>query len=305
MDIQKAYDEGLILRIHVMRPTWHFVLPEDVCWMTELTAPRVKAAMASSNRKLGLDETLFSKSRRTIAEAFRDHQYLTRQELKEALSAAGIETTVQTLAHIIMQVELDGLICSGPRLGKQLTYALLEARVAKPKRLNKEQALAALAQHYFTGHGPAQLEDFSWWSGLAIKEARSALDAIRTDLTSVTFNDRTYWYYDQHPNLSSDLPPAFLLSIYDEYTIAYKDRRDFSDNRDIETMIVMGNSLTAVIILNGKVAGTWSKALKRNTIEIKLSPFRKLNESEQEFLHAEIDHYSRFTGIPAVLVDPK
>ncbi len=44
--IEQAFTDGLILRTHVMRPTWHFVTPVDIRWMLELTAPRVHAVNA-------------------------------------------------------------------------------------------------------------------------------------------------------------------------------------------------------------------------------------------------------------------
>src|SRR3712207_3769567 len=53
--VQAAFDRGAILRTHVLRPTWHFVPAEDIRWMLELTAPRIQRAMATYNRRLGLD----------------------------------------------------------------------------------------------------------------------------------------------------------------------------------------------------------------------------------------------------------
>lgn len=231
-----------------------------------------------------------------------DHTYLTRQELKTILANIGIETDVQRLAHIIMWAELDGLICSGPRRGKQFTYALLEERVEKAKKLNRERALAKLALNYFTSHGPAQLKDFSWWSGLTVKDARCALDLIKSKLEQATLDGKTYWFPTHTEVTTPKSPSAFLLSIYDEYTIAYKDREDISETRDIERMISMGNALTAVIILNGRVAGTWNRALKKSTVEIRLNPFRKLNEDEQEALESEVARYGKFMELPAVLI---
>ncbi|MHC1754150.1 MAG: winged helix DNA-binding domain-containing protein [Methanosarcina sp.] len=301
-DIEKAFNEGKILRTHVMRPTWHFVVPEDIRWMLELTAPRVKTLLAHYNRKLELDDALFARSNVAIARALQGHIYLTRQELKIVLANTGIETDVQRLAHIIMWAELEGLICSGPRRGKQFTYALLEERAEKAKKLGREQALAKLALNYFTGHGPAQLKDFSWWSGLTVKDARDAINLIESKLEQETLDGKTYWFPAREEVTIPKSPSAFLLSIYDEYTIAYKDRGDISETRDIERMISMGNSLTAVIILNGKVAGTWNRALKKSRVEIRLNPFRQLNEDEQEALESEVARYGKFVGIPAVLV---
>jgi hypothetical protein len=302
-DIEKAFNEGQILRTHVLRPTWHFVLPEDIRWMLELTAPRVKAFLAHYNRKLELDEPLFSISNDAIVKALKNHTYLTRKELKTILTDIGIETNVQRLAHIISWAELDALICSGPRHGKQFTYALLEERVPKTKKLSREQALAKLALKYFSGHGPAQLKDFSWWSGLSAADAKEALGLIKPDLEQATFDGKTYWFPAGTKTTALKVPLAFLLSIYDEYTIAYKDRSDINEARDIERMISKGNALTAVIILNGKVAGTWNKVLKKNTVEIRLNTFRQLDKQEIEALEFEVARYGKFLGISAVLLN--
>lgn len=301
-DIEKAFNQGSILRVHVMRPTWHFVVPEDIRWMLALTAPRVKAILAHYNRKLKLDDALFAKSNAAIVKALQGRTYLTRQELKKILTSIGIETNVQRLAHIIMWAELDGLICSGPKRGKQFTYALLEERVVKAKKLSRDEALAKLALNYFTCHGPAQLEDFVWWSGLGLKDGKGALDSIKSELTQATLDGKTYWLSADAKAAALKLPIALLLSIYDEYTIAYRDRSDISEGRDIERMISLGNALTAVIILNGRVAGTWKRALKKNTVEIRLNPFRKFDEDEKGALESEVSRYGKFLGIPAALV---
>lgn len=300
-DIERDFNEGRVLRAHVMRPTWHFVVPEDIRWMQELTAPRVKALLSHYNRKLKLDDELLARSNAAIIGALQGHAHLTRQEIKTVLTDIGIKTDVQRLAHIIVWAELDGLICSGPRRGRQFTYALMDERVAKAADLSRKEALARLALKYFTSHGPAQLEDFTWWSGLAAKDARLALDSIKQELEQATLNGKKYWFSDSSKATAQDSPSAFLLSIYDEYTIAYKDRGDISEARDIERMISRGNALTAVIILDGSVAGTWKKTLKKNMVEIKLRPFREFSADEEEALKAAADRYGKFMGVPAVL----
>jgi hypothetical protein len=301
-DIEKAFNQGTILRIHVMRPTWHFVRPEDLRWMIGLTAHRVRALLMPGNRKLGIDEALTVKSNKAIVKALRGRTYLTRQELKAVLKGVGIETNVQRLAHVIIQAELDALICSGPRRGGQFTYALIEERAPKARNLGREEALAKLALKYFLSHGPAQVQDFSWWSGLAINEAKRALSEIQSKLRPAEFDGRTYWLSaDTKPRIPKP-PPALLLSIYDEYAIAYKDRSDLSEARDIERMISKGNALTAIIVLDGKVAGTWRKTMKKRTLEIMPQSFRRLNGNERAALESEAARYGRFLGIRTVVV---
>ena len=301
-DIEKAFNDGTILRIHVMRPTWHFILPEDIRWMLQVTAPRVKSLLANYNRKLGLDDTLFARSNAAIVKALEGQTYLTRQELKAVVADRGIKTDVQRLAHIMTRAELDGLICSGPRRGKQFTYALLDERVGGSGRPYREQSPAELALRYFTSHGPAQLKDFSWWSGLTQKDAGAALDKIKSGLNTATLNEKTYWFCPYEEITIPDSPSALLLSVYDEYTIAYKDRSDVSEARYIERMISLGNALTAVIVLQGSVAGTWHKSMKENSVEIRLNAYRKLDVAEEEAVESEVARYGKFVGRPAVIV---
>ncbi len=300
-DIERAFNEGAILRVHVMRPTWHFVVPEDVRWLLELTAPKVKAFLASSDRKLELDEALIAKSNAAIVRALAGRSHLTRQELKAILKGKGIETNVQRLAHIIVHAELDGLVCSGPRRGKQFTYALIEERVPKAGRLSRRQALARLALTYFAGHGPAQLKDFAWWSGLGVKDAGEALDAVRAKLRPAESAGKTYWLGTGQGQGIPKPPPALLLSVYDEYTIAYADRSDLGGARPVEELIARGQALTTVMVLEGKVAGTWKRTLRKDRLEIALNPFRKLKRDDRAALEAQAARYGKFLGIDAVV----
>src|SRR6185503_4235399 len=181
--IEAAFSEGSILRTHVMRPTWHFVAPADIRWMLALTAPRVRAAMASYSRKLELDATVLRRSQRAMVRALRGGRQLTRQELRSVLARAGVRADgVQRLAHIVMQAELDAVICSGARRGNQFTYALLDERVPMVRARSRDDSLAELARRYFTSHGPAQLHDFAWWSGLSVGDACAGLATVEREL---------------------------------------------------------------------------------------------------------------------------
>lgn len=39
--VDREFDAGRILRTHVLRPTWHFVHPDDIRWVLQLTRDRV------------------------------------------------------------------------------------------------------------------------------------------------------------------------------------------------------------------------------------------------------------------------
>ena len=111
--VERAFAEGSILRTHVLRPTWHFVAPEDIRWMLELTGPRVKATIASYARTVSLDEATFKRSQKVLATALRGGRQLTRSALRQTFQRAGLSTDGIRSILMLMRAELDGLICSG------------------------------------------------------------------------------------------------------------------------------------------------------------------------------------------------
>ena len=129
--VAHAFDAGEILRTHAMRPTWHFVARDDIRWLQMLTGPRVQALNAYYARKNELDAKTVARSRAVIERALAGGHQRTRTELAAVLVKAGIRAEGQRLAYLMMSAELDQLICSGPRRGKQFTYALLEERAPK------------------------------------------------------------------------------------------------------------------------------------------------------------------------------
>src|SRR5690242_18357747 len=194
--IEQAFADGTILRTHVMRPTWHFVAPADIRWLLELTAPRIKATMAYYDRQLGLDDALYAHCNEIITRALEGGKHLTRAEQGKALAEAGIVVEGQRLSHIVSHAELDAVACSGPRRGKQFTYALLAERAPTAKTLPRDEALAELTRRYFTSHGPAKVRDFAWWSGLTMADARAGLEMVGADLGHEEIAGQTYWFPD-------------------------------------------------------------------------------------------------------------
>ncbi|HYE86763.1 MAG TPA: winged helix DNA-binding domain-containing protein, partial [Vicinamibacterales bacterium] len=222
-DIEQAFNDGLILRTHVLRPTWHFVAPEDIRWLLALSGPRVHAVNNYYYRQLGLDAKTFNKSCAMMHRMLEGGQTLTRAELGTHLKRVKIPADGLKLGYLTMHAELEGVICSGPRRGKQFTYALLDERAPAGKPIDREEALGRLAKRYFASHGPATIKDFSWWSGFAMTEAQRAVESVKPALDSDVVGGLKYWSVAA-PARPAQKMPVMLLPNYDEYLIAYKDR---------------------------------------------------------------------------------
>ena len=200
-DIEKEIAAGTIVRTHILRPTWHFVAAADIHWMLALSAPRVHAFNAYYYRIHELDQAVFKKSTKVLIKALEGGKQLTRAELGSALDKAGISMKDSSrLNASMMRAELDGVVCSGPRRGKQFTYVLLDECVARTKVLERDEALAELARRYFLTRGPATADDFSWWSGLTKSDSRRAAEAAAPDLEHEVIDGRSHWFPPPDPS---------------------------------------------------------------------------------------------------------
>lgn len=277
--LDDAFNAGDILRTHVLRPTWHFVTPQDIRWLLELTAPRVHAAGAFMYRKLELDDSLFRQCEKILARALRDGKHATREELGATLRRAGIIGVGQRLAYLVMHAELEGVLCSGARRGKQFTYALLEERAPRALRLERERALYELTRRYFATRGPATVNDFVWWSGLTMKDAQRGIELCNSELTRESFEDRVYWFVPSTYRTGSQSPRAHLLPNYDEYFIGYRDRSALMDTTPPTTLDTRENILfNHLVCVDGKPVGGWWRTVRKDTVEIKTKWLRALSE---------------------------
>ena len=294
--IEREFDSGSILRTHVLRPTWHFVTPEDIRWLLELSGPRVNEVNARRYRELGLDSATLRRSSGVLARALEGGRHSTRDELRLALTRAGIGVAGQRMAHILMHAELDGAVCSGPRRGKQFTYALLDERAPRGHARSREEALAELASRYFASRGPATVQDFSWWSGLPAADARAGLEAVRMKLRGESIGGRTCWAAARKARSRRPSPRAFLLSIYDEYLSAYRDRRDICDPDQRRRIWGSGSVFLHVLVVDGRIAGTWKRTFDRDAVRVVVSAFRRLDRAERRGVEEAAARFAWFVG---------
>lgn len=298
-EIEQAFTDGRILRTHVMRPTWHFVTPDDIRWLLMLTAPRVHRFNAHYYRKLELDDDVLKRSNATLIKALQGGQQLTRAELSLELQKAGISTEDLRLGYLMMYAELEGVICSGARRRKQFTYALIEERAPHARTLTKDEALVELTKRYFTGHGPATIEDFAWWSGLTKAEIKRGLEMSKPDIVQEAIDGRAHWLNPSLPAGKTITHTALLLPAYDEYTIAYKNHDAILDPSYLD--MAKSAVYNGVIAMNGQLVGNWKRTLEKKQVMIETALFRPLSESEHEALVATAQRYGEYQGLDVVL----
>jgi len=299
-EIERAFDEGRILRTHVLRPTWHFVTATDIRWLLELTGPKVHRAMSYYNRQLELDATTLNRGIKVLEGTLRDGQHMTRAELAAQLERARIIAKGQRLARLVMHAELEGVICSGPRRGKLFTYALLAERAPAAHILSHDEALSELTRRYFRSHGPATIRDFNWWSGLPTAEIKRGLEMNKA--RHVEIDGLKYWTIGRTSRASARQKKVHLLPIYDEFFVAYRDREAVPHGPMTITSKTRGEVMFQhALVIDGQVAGTWKSVRNPNGLTLNVFPLRRLTATERRGIADAVARYARFLEVPVSL----
>jgi Winged helix DNA-binding domain len=293
-DIERDFDAGRILRTHVLRPTWHFVSPDDIGWMLQLTGPRVHTHLASYSRRRGLESKTLIRAATVFERALGSGQPFTRAELGAVLARAGITLDSFQLALAVVYAELEGVVCSGPRRGKKFTYALVSDRAPGTRRLSREESLAELTRRYFASHGPATVRDFVWWSSVTTADARRGLDMIRA--RPLAHDGLTYWRIPGARAVVSPGPTVRLLPIYDEYLVSYRDRLAVPHSSGSAASGATTVTFRHALVISGQVAGTWNTGEHPTGVAVRVTPARQLTRTEQRGVEAAAGQYGRFLG---------
>jgi hypothetical protein len=303
--VEKAIADKTIIRTWLMRGTLHIATAADVHWMLNLLAPRIIANSATRNRQLELDQAAFTCSFEILTDVLSDGKVLPRKQLMTALEDEGISTEGQRGYHILRRAGLEGLICFGPKQGKQDTFGLLDEWTPDRNEIVHDEALAELALRYFRSHGPATLEDFTWWSGLTAAQARKAAEISGNKLQKQETEGETLWSALDLENIFETSPTAHLLPAFDEFYLGYKNRSAVLDSKYDPGEVSKAGVFRPIIVINSQIVGTWRRTLKRNRVSILLNLFEVLTADEKLALQDAATHYGKFLGLPVELEDQK
>jgi hypothetical protein len=297
-----AFDAGAFIRTHVLRPTWHFVPPEELRDLLALTGPRVAASCAARWRELGLPAEVRAEATDVFVAAIAERGPQTRAELGEVLQKAGIDPGGQRLPHLLLHAELETVLCSGGLRGRQQTWSLVDDRVPPraefDRGFDRDAALRRLTLRYVTSHGPVTERDFSWWSGLTLRDVRRGLEAARPEIDAIELGDRRYWFGEPPPQEGEPAPVVRLLQSFDEYVVAYTQSRDLVDPGGHALNIPRGGMLSTTVVVDGRLSGRWQRALRPGRVDVEVRPYVPFAPEVVAALEEEAQRYADFLALP-------
>lgn len=304
-DVDRLIDSGRIVRSWPMRGTLHFVPGPDLGWMLDLSTPRLWTGSATRRRDLGLDDATIEHARAVAIEALTGGHELSRSGFQALLEQNGIDAGGQRGYHLIWHLAQSGTLCWGRQLDSQQMLVLLDEWVPNPRRLEREESLGEYLLRYLTGHGPATLSDFTWWSQLTVAEAKIAQAVAAPQLVELEVDGTVYLL-----PAAEDVPlaraargrgPAAVVALagFDEYLLGYRDRSFALDPGSFERVVPGKNGIFLPILVKaGRVIGTWRREWKPRLITVQPEPFDEWSAADRRAADQALHEYGDFLGRP-------
>ncbi len=306
-DLLRAFNAGVILRTHVLRPTWHFAVPADIRWLLRLTAPKLRRMIASYTRQHGLDATELSRSQDVLADTVRNGNHCARKDLAAALEAAGVSTGGMRLGFILMHAEYDEVLISGAMQGKQQTYAAFDERVPPGPGYDDDQALAELARRYVATRAPVTAKDLAGWASLTLAQARRGLAAVESECVVTDIDGMTMWSVPGAAGPAGILPDGPVVDLiqgYDELIMSYFESRGLLTGGEPVLPVPDWSSFAHAILVDGRLAGHWRHRFGKSGAVVEVQLRRPLRADELTALAAAVQRYGDYLGVPTTVGEP-
>ncbi|MDR1078285.1 MAG: winged helix DNA-binding domain-containing protein [Propionibacteriaceae bacterium] len=330
-EVEQVYQDGRVVRSWPLRGTLHACPAEDVGWLQRLTSAKALGASAQRRRdQLGLDLRLIEQVRERAVAVLAGGRALGREALLAEVADRGVELLDHWKYHLIWFLAQTGTLLFGPVADGEPLLVLADEWVAQPRQLGREEGLAELVARYLAAHGPARLEDMTWWSGLGKREIQAGLTlagdrVIRVEAADGTAHWMTSGLADgtDEAGLANDSgavagpsddtrvvagpPTVELLPAFDELLLGYRDRSLTLDPAQAPLICPGGNGIfKPVVLVDGVCAGTWRPlargALKRlpqdKPVPIAVSWFDQAarRSADPALLAEAADRYARYLG---------
>lgn len=298
-DVDAALAAGTVVRSWPMRGTLHLTAPEDLRWMMRIADRRQATALAKRRADLGITDGELDRAERTALDALAGGRALRRDALLAAFAEHGVPTDGQRGYHLLVNLAHRGVLVFGPPDGKQPTFAILDEWIGMHRDLTGDEALAELALRYFTGHGPATVQDLAWWAGITLGQARTGLAIVAGQLEQRELDGTVYW---SAPGLEPARDAVRLLPGFDEFMLGYQDRSVVLDAVHAPRIVPGNNGVfRPTIVVRGFVAGTWRRTVGRKTVTIEPMWFAEPSRRALAGLEAAARRIGDAVGVPAVI----
>jgi hypothetical protein len=297
--VDEAVESGALVKTWAVRGTLHLLPAVDLpLWAAALRRLPERHRAAAWQRYHGVTAEQVDLALEALPEVL-SARPLTREELGEALATATGREDVRGAAAdswgaVVKLAAMRGDLVFGPPRGRNVTFVAPPAGLA----VDEDVACAEIAARYLRAHGPATRERFARWFGFSSAPRAERLLRCAPDLAAVEVGGVPMLALGEDVASLEQAAPAgdvALLPAFDPYVAALP--------RDDETALPAEHRgavfrpqgwLTPVVLVDGRVAGTWSHEVREGVAEVTVTPFAPLGAEARAAVDAEAARLAPF-----------
>jgi hypothetical protein len=290
--VQRAlWEDRTLVKTWAMRGTLHLLPAKDLpMWHAALGTSRRYVRPAAWQKYFGITMEELGRLTEAIGTALQG-RVMTREDLvREVARITGSASFGKKLAEsswgtILKPAAFTGRLCFGPSVGQRVQFTCPETWLAgaghtRGRRVDAEAATADVTRRYLAAYGPATFHDLArWWGGGGVAGARQWIAALGDEVHQVDVDGLPAWMLAEHAREARDLAPersVRLLPGFDQYVVGASFHADHLLPGDLRNRVYRPQGwISAVLLVNGRMEGTWRHEVKGNKVEVTVEPFGK------------------------------
>lgn len=329
-----------LVKTWCMRATVHLLPSADFSAYIQATGPDAIRSEKRWMSKYGLNDQVVDKAVSAIFEALADGP-LTRTELGERVARLAGQDLRQWVERgwggLVKIAALRGLVCFGPDRGREVTFVRvkdwlpgaqdgadeegrcpktrseprrrwpreLEVPAAVEPRPNTLSAQAFLLSSYLASYGPAQIADFSYWSGISAASARQALELLRDEIARVTVDGEESLLLredlSEAQEADFDGPVVNLLPRFDPYMLGHRQKSHLVGEAQYKAIYRKAGWVSPVLLVDGRAAGVWEVERRGSSLAVSVKPFGPIRPEVVSAVEMRAGSLAQFFGCKCVL----
>ena len=283
-DIRQAlWNDRTLVKTWLMRGTLHVARSEDLPifvgamgrhWVSQMRPSWLKYLQVSEKEFWAICDEIGAALNSTP---------MTREELIARVGRSRSDRVKQILrsgwGSMLKPAARNGRLCFGPSRGQAVTFVNPTSWLPAWRDVDPEFAMTEMARRYLRVFGPATKLDFARWWGAWPGVANAAWKGLAAELASVSVEGvRADALVDDVADIkrANITEPVQLLALFDPYLMGYASRDHLVEKAFASRVSRTAGWISAVVLLNGAVAGTWTHTLKNGSMQIIVTPFRRL-----------------------------
>lgn len=284
-----------LVKTAAMRGTLHLLAASDFSLYISALRPSRMAALLRVMARLGIHarevESLSEAVITALKSVPRTQLDLTAEMRKQ--SGKKMRTWLEGAWSFVRPAMVEGLICYGEDQGRESTLVRVDQWLSGYGLVEEETAKQTLLERYLTAYGPATVRDFAFWSGMPTKEAAAVWTSLADRMAEVSLEGRPAFVLSEDRNALREAelqePVVRLLPHFDVYLLAHAEKDHLVEPKYYKRVYRNQGWISPVVLLNGRIVGTWSRVESKEGLIVKTELFGKITGSERLRLKREVE----------------